>query len=59
MGFDTIGLYVLGQIGLSKWQTQIRPQGYKTYFMLNSVEHEILNAPKYKILRNSAVFRFR
>ena len=23
-------------------------QGYKTFFMLNSVEHEILNAHKYK-----------
>ena len=26
----------------------IRPQGYKTFFMLNLVEHEILNATKYK-----------
>ena len=25
-----------------------RPRGYKTFFMLNSVEHEILNAHKYK-----------
>ena len=24
------------------------PRGYKTFFMLNSVEHEILNAHKYK-----------
>ena len=30
------------------------PRGYKTFFMLNSVEHEILNALKYKISRNSA-----
>ena len=27
---------------------EIRPQGYKTFFMLNLVEHEILNAHKYK-----------
>ena len=25
-----------------------RPRGYKTVFMLNSVEHEMLNANKYK-----------
>ena len=25
-----------------------RPQGYKTFFMLTSVEHEILNGHKYK-----------
>ena len=25
-----------------------RPRGYKTFLMLNSVEHEILNAHKYK-----------
>ena len=25
-----------------------RPQGYKTFFMLNSIEHEILNAHMYK-----------
>ena len=24
-----------------------RPRGYKTFFMLNSVQHEILNAHKY------------
>ena len=24
------------------------PRGYKTFFMLNSVEHEILKAHKYK-----------
>ena len=30
-------------------------RGYETFFMLNSVEHEILNAHKYKkISRNSA-----
>ena len=25
-----------------------RPRGYKTFFVLNSTEHEILNAHKYK-----------
>ena len=33
---------------------KIWPRGYKTFFMLNSVEHEILNAHKYKISRNLA-----
>ena len=33
----------------------IRPREYKTFFMLNSVEHEILNAHMYK---NSKRFGF-
>ena len=33
---------------------EFRPRRYKTFFMLDSVEHEILNAHKYKISRNSA-----
>ena len=28
-----------------------RPRGYKTFFMLNSIEHEILNAHKYKNIK--------
>ena len=31
-------------------------RGYKTFFMLNSAEHEILNTHKCKISRNSAFF---
>ena len=31
-----------------------RARGYKTLFMLNSAEHEILNAHKCKISRNAA-----
>ena len=31
-----------------------RARGYKTFFMLNSAEHKILNAHTYKISRNSA-----
>ena len=33
-----------------------RPRGYKTFFMLNSVEHEILNAHKYKNIKNFSFF---
>ena len=29
----------------------IRARGYKTFFILNSVEHEILNAHKYKNIK--------
>ena len=42
---------------------QIMPRGYKKIFMLNSVEHEILNAHKYmykkNIVGNSAFIRLR
>ena len=34
-----------------KITTCIRPRGYKTFFMLNSIEHEILNAHKYKNIK--------
>ena len=31
-------------------------RGYKTFFMLNSAEHEILNAHKYKNRRKFSTF---
>ena len=31
-----------------------RPRGYKTFFMLNSFEHKIFNAHKYKNIKKSA-----
>ena len=34
-------------------------RGYKTFFMLNLIEHEISNAHKYKHIKNSAFFRLR
>ena len=33
-----------------------RVRGYKTFFMLNSVEHEILNAHKYKQYQEIQLF---
>ena len=33
---------------------EARPRGYKTFFMLNSVEHAILNVHTLKVYRNSA-----
>ena len=35
----------------------IWPRGYKTFFMLNSVEHEILNAHKYKNIKKFSFFQ--
>ena len=37
---------------------EIRPWGYKTFFVLNSIQHEISNAHKYKNI-NSAFLGFR
>ena len=39
------------------YKTRLR--GYKTFFMLNSVEHEILNAHKYKNIKKFGLFRVR
>ena len=35
---------------------QSGPRGYKTFFMLNSAEHEILNAHKYKDIKKFGLF---
>ena len=32
------------------------PRGYKTFFMLKSVDHEILNARKYKNIKKFGIF---
>ena len=34
-----------------------RPRGYKTFSMLNSVEHEILNAHKNKNIKKFGLFK--
>ena len=36
--------------------TLFRPRGYKTFSMLNSVEHEIINAHKYKNIKKFGFF---
>ena len=41
-----LGTFVVLQYPLQTVQTQIRPQGYKTFFMLNSAEQEIYPACK-------------
>ena len=40
-----------------KSSTMTRPRGYKTFFVLNSVEHEILNAHKYKKIKKFGLFK--
>ena len=35
----------------------IRARGYKTFFMLNSGDHEILNAKKYKNIKKFSYFQ--
>ena len=42
-----------------KCDLEIWPQGYKTFFMLNSAEHEISNAYKYKNCRKFSIFSLR
>ena len=38
---------------------QVWPRGYKTFFMLNSTEHEISNAHKNKNIKKLGFFRLR
>ena len=33
------------------------PRGYNTFFVLNSIEHEILNAYKYKNIKKLGLFK--
>ena len=42
---------------LNTVQTVFWPRGYKTFFMLNSAEHEILNAHKYKKIKKFSFFQ--
>ena len=34
----------------------MRARGYKTVFMLNSAEHEVLNANKYEDIKNFNIY---
>ena len=46
------------QCHVSTAKTHTRPRGYKTFLVLNSIEHEILNAHKYKNIKKFGLFRF-
>ena len=39
----------------SKSEVPSRVRGYKTFFVLNSAEHEILNARKYKSIKKFSI----
>ena len=39
------------------YNLEARARGYKTFFMLNSGEHEILNAHKYKNIKKFSLFQ--
>ena len=45
-----------GEGELEKYHDLTRPQGYKTFFVLNSSEHEILHAHKYKNIKEFGFF---
>ena len=51
----TVGRAVI-EARCSKLSGKIRPQGYKTSFILNLAEHEILNAHQYKNNKNFSFF---
>ena len=44
------------QISGGDVDSENRPRGYKTIFMLNSVKHEILNSHKYKNIKKFGLF---
>ena len=52
--------FVLSQTGITpadRYLSYSWPRGYKTFFMLNSVGHEILNAHKYKNIKKFSFFK--
>ena len=44
---------------MTKIRAVTRPQGYKTFYMLNSAEHEILNAHMHKHMKKFSIFQAR
>ena len=53
MQFFTFSYFKVYYIALKANTTR----GYKTFFMLNSAEHEILNAYKYKTIKKFSFFQ--
>ena len=46
-----------GTLELAVFMMPNRPRGYKTFFVLNSVEHEILNTHKYEHIKKFSIFQ--
>ena len=54
--FKTCRLCHVSAAKTGKAVTELWPRGYKTFFVLNSIEHEILNAHKYKNIKKFGFF---
>ena len=50
------GTKIQSHSNLSKYNLAPRARGYKTFFMLNSAEHENLNAHKYENIKELSIF---
>ena len=44
---------------MTQWTETNQAWGYKNIFMLNSAEHKILNAHKYKDIKKLSIFRLK
>ena len=54
---EVCSIYVTVTHGSSVSMPEAWPRGYKTFFVLNSGEHEILNAHKYKNINKFGLFK--
>ena len=57
LGVYTITLFIMVAMIEQTLNIYIWPRGYKTFFMLNLVEHEILYAHKYKNIKKFSFFQ--
>ena len=57
--FECVIARKIMRIGLSKQRSYLTPsaRGYKTFSMLNSAKHEILNGQKYKNIEKFGIFQ--
>ena len=61
---NVLGVPILKHVRVQKlsfliFRSEVWPRGYKTFFMLYSVEHEILNAHKYNNIKKFGIFMLR
>ena len=57
LGFESSTNQISTFVLVNVFQVETWPRGYKTFFVLNSVEHEILNAHKYKNIKKFGLFK--
>ena len=53
----TVNISIYYIVHLMTQAEQSWPRGYKTFFILNSSEHEILNAHKYENIKKFSIFQ--